>query len=99
MADDESVEVPLAVKTSDLPVRLASAVVMLAAAVAAIVVGGRVFDTFVLAVTLVAFVEFVLLVVRATANIPYRLAASIAGAIYFAFAGGVLAGAADFLIV
>lgn len=99
MADDDSTAVPLAVKTSDLPVRLASAAIMLAAAIAALVIGGRVFDTFVVAVALVAFVEFVLLVVRATANIPYRLAAIIAGGIYFALAGGVLAGAADFLIV
>lgn len=86
-------------KRSDLPVRLASAVIMLAVAIAALVIGGRTFDTFVVLVALVAFVEFILLVVKATLNIAFRLAAIIAGALYFGIAGGVLAGAADFLIV
>lgn len=99
MADGETVAVPLAVKTSDLPVRLASATVMLALAIGALVIGGRVFDTFVVLVALAAFVEFVLLVVKATANIPYRLAAILAGAVYFGLAGGVLTGAGDFVIV
>lgn len=99
MADGKSEEVPLAVKTSDLPVRLASAAVMIALAVGALVLGGTVFDTFVALVALATFVEFVLLVVRATDNIPFRLAALIAGALYIALAAGVLAGAGDFLIV
>ena len=99
MADGESVAVPLAVKTSDLPVRLASALVMLALAIGALVIGGRMFDTFVVLVALAAFVEFVLLVVKATADIPYRLAAILAGVLYFGLAGGVLAGAGDFVIV
>jgi phosphatidate cytidylyltransferase len=86
-------------KRSDLPVRLGSAVIMLAVAIAALVIGGRTFDTFVVVVALAAFAEFVLLVVKATSNIPFRLAAIIAGALYFGIAGGVLAGAADFLIV
>jgi phosphatidate cytidylyltransferase len=43
-------------KKSDLPVRLASAVIMLAAAIGALVVGGMVFDAFVVVVSLVAFV-------------------------------------------
>ena len=66
---------------------------------AAVVAGGAVFDTFVVLVALAAFVEFVLLVVKATPNIPFRLAAILAGVVYFGFAAGVLAGAADFLIV
>jgi phosphatidate cytidylyltransferase len=86
-------------KRSDLPVRLASAVIMLAVAIAALVIGGRVFDTFVVFVALVAFVEFVLLVVKATPSIAFRLAAILTGALYFALAGGVLAGAGDFLVV
>ncbi len=96
MADAEAVQEK---KKSDLPVRAASAVVMLAVATAALVVGGTVFDTFVVIVSLVAFAEFVLLVVGATANIPYRLAAIVAGALYFGIAAGILAGAGDFLIV
>ncbi len=86
-------------KGSDLPVRLASAVMMLAVAFAAIVVGGRVFDTLVVFVALIAFAEYILLTVRATANIPFRLAAILAGAAYFGLAAGVLVGAGDFLIV
>jgi phosphatidate cytidylyltransferase len=96
MADAETAP---AAKKSDLPVRAASAVIMLAVAIGALVAGGRTFDGFVLIVALVAFVEFVLLVVKATANIPFRFAAIVAGAIYFALGAGVLAGAADFLIV
>lgn len=99
MADDNAVPVPLSVRTSDLPVRLASAAVMLGVAVAALVVGGRVFDLFVAAVALAAFAEFVLLVLRAATNGPARLAAILAGAAYFALAAGILAGAGDFLVV
>lgn len=86
-------------KNADLPVRLASAAVMLILAIGALVIGGRTFDAFVVVVALVAFVEFVLLVVGATANVPYRLAAILAGAVYFGLAGGMLAGAGDFLVV
>lgn len=99
MADGETAEAQAPAKRRDLPVRLASAVIMLALAIAALVIGGPVFDGFVLIVALVAFVEFILLVVKATSNIPFRLAAIIAGAFYFALAGGVLTGARDFLIV
>ena len=98
MADAKAPET-VTVTRSDLPVRLGSAVIMLAVAIAAIVIGGRLFDSFVLLVALVAFVEFVLLVIKATTNIPFRFAAIIAGALYFGLAGGVLAGAGDFLIV
>ncbi|MCT2559752.1 phosphatidate cytidylyltransferase [Tsuneonella sp. YG55] len=96
MADADAAPKP---RQSDLPVRLASAVVMLALAIGALIAGGTVFDTFVVLVSLVAFAEFVLLVVGATAHVPYRLAAIIAGALYFGLAAAVLAGAGDFLIV
>jgi phosphatidate cytidylyltransferase len=100
MADVDTIEATSQpAKRSDLPVRLGSAVIMLAVAVAAIVIGGRLFQSLVLAVALVAFVEFILLVVKATANVPFRFAAIIAGAVYFGLAGGVLAGAGDFLVI
>lgn len=98
MADAE-VGVQGPANRSDLPVRLVSAVVMLAVAITALVAGGLAFQAFVVLVALAAFVEFILLVVRVTRNIPFRLAAILAGAVYFAVAGGVLAGAGDFLIV
>ena len=105
MADDNAggaapaEPLPMALKTADLPRRLASAVVMLALTVAALAIGGAVLDWFIVLVGLAAFVEFVLLVVRATANVPFRLAAMIAGALYFGLAAAVLAGAGTFLLV
>lgn len=79
-------KVPLAVRTSDLPVRIASAVVMLLLAGTAFALGGPWLPGFVALVAFVAFVEFVLLVVKATANVPYRLAAILAGAVYIGLA-------------
>ncbi|MFA9201486.1 MAG: phosphatidate cytidylyltransferase [Cypionkella sp.] len=84
---------------ADLPVRLLSAAVMLALALGALVVGGRVFDLLVAAVALVAFGEFVRLIFKATGSFALRLLAVLAGALYFALAAGVLMGAGDFLIV
>ncbi len=76
---------------SDLGVRVASAVVMLAVAGGAFYLGGRVFDTFIAAVALAAMVEFVLLVVKATRNVPFRLAGILGGAVYIGTAAVVLA--------
>ena len=90
---------PLNLRTADLPVRLASAAVLLALTVAAIWMGGVVLDAFIVAVALAAFVEFVLLVVRATPNVSYRLAAILAGALYFGLAALLLTGAGTFLLV
>ena len=91
--------VPLAVRTSDLPVRLASALVMLAVAGAAFWEGGALFDLFVGLVAFACFAEFTVLVSRATPNISYRLAALIAGGLYIGVAAAIVAGAGDFLIV
>jgi phosphatidate cytidylyltransferase len=90
---------PMAMRTADLPKRLASAVIMLALAGAALAMGGAVLDAFIVLVALIGFVEFVLLVVRATPNVPYRLAALIGGALYFGLAAAVLVGAGTFLLV
>lgn len=83
--------VPLAVRTADLPKRTASAVVMLAVAGAAIWLGGTVLQTFIALVALVCFVELILLIVRATGNLFYRLAAILAGAVYIGLAAAGLA--------
>jgi phosphatidate cytidylyltransferase len=91
--------VPMNVRTADLPKRLASAAVMLVLAIGAIWMGGVVLDTFIVAVALAAFVEFLLLVVRATSNVAYRLAAILAGALYFGLAAMVLTGAGTFLLI
>lgn len=88
--DGEAQAVPLAVKTSDLPKRAISALVMIALAVGALVAGDPWLDWFVLAVVLATFVEFVLLVVKATANVPFRLAGLLAGAVYMGLAGFML---------
>ena len=93
MADaNPSGSVPVSVKTSDLPKRAASAVIMLAVSAAAIWQGGAVLRTFIAVVALVCFAEFVLLVIRATHNLFFRLAALIAGAVYIGLAAVGLAG-------
>ena len=97
--NSESEPVPLKTRNADLPVRLASAAVMLAVAGVAVWQGGGLFDLFVGLVAFACFAEFVVLVVRATANVPYRLAALIAGALYIGVAAAIVAGAGDFLIV
>ncbi len=60
--------VPLAVRTSDLPKRAASAVVMLAVAGSAIWAGSPWLEALIAVVALVAIGEFVRLVLRATAR-------------------------------
>ena len=97
--NSESEPVPLKTRNADLPVRLASAAVMLAVAIGAVWQGGSLFDLFVGLVAFACFAEFVVLVVRATANVPYRLAALIAGGLYIGIAAAIVAGAGDFLIV
>ena len=83
--------VPLAVRTADLPKRVASAAVMLAVAGAALWAGGAVLTGFIALVALACFVEFVLLVLRATPNAISRTAAIIAGSAYIGGAGLILA--------
>ena len=85
------VTVPLSVRTSDLPVRIASALVMLTIAVLAVWVGGAWLDAFIAVVTLATLGEFVRLVFRATHKWIFRLLALIAGIAYIGFAGVVLA--------
>ncbi|WP_435417955.1 phosphatidate cytidylyltransferase [Parerythrobacter aurantius] len=93
MADVESVDtgnaVPvgrLAKGTSDLPVRVASAIVMLAILGAAIWFSDPYLDWLVMVVGLLCMAEFVVLVVKATPNVPYRLAAILAGGLYVGLA-------------
>lgn len=83
--------VPLAVRTADLPRRVASAAVMLVVAGAALWAGGSVLAGFIALVTLACFGEFVLLILRATPNWAVRLPAILAGAIYIGGAGAILA--------
>ena len=84
---------------SDLPLRLVSAAVMLALAVAAICFGGAVLDAFIAVVALAGFVEFARLVLLATPSLPLRAVAIVAGAAYFGLAAAILAGAGTFLLV
>ncbi|WP_298282976.1 phosphatidate cytidylyltransferase [Novosphingobium sp.] len=78
-------------KNADLPVRLASAVVMLAMAGLAFWAGGLVLDLFVAAVAFGVFVEYVLLCSK-IAESPIKLGPMvIAGAVYIGWAGLALA--------
>lgn len=99
MADDNSVQVPLSVKTSDLPVRLVSAVVLLLLACAALAAGGAVLDAFIVLVALIGFVELVRLVMAATGSWPLRIVGILAGAAYFGLAAATMTGAGTFLLV
>ncbi|QYJ08348.1 phosphatidate cytidylyltransferase [Qipengyuania flava] len=100
MADAETAEAakPQS-KTSDLPVRIVSALVMVAIAVGALVAGDPWFTWFIAAVILATFIEFLLLVVKATQNVPFRLAGLLAGAVYIGLAGVVLSRFPVFIVV
>ncbi|WP_231958741.1 phosphatidate cytidylyltransferase [Altererythrobacter sp. B11] len=91
MAEGESVPVPLAVRTSDLPVRAASAAVMLLVAGVALWLGGMVLDIFVALVAVVGFGEAALLIFRATPNLAVRLAGVLVAFFYIGLAASALA--------
>ncbi|MCA1661130.1 MAG: phosphatidate cytidylyltransferase [Novosphingobium sp.] len=80
MADAE------AARRSDLPIRLASAAIMLAALAAALIQGGTVFDGLVLVVAAAAFAEFARLAVKGFATPAARAAALLGGVVYFVWA-------------
>lgn len=84
------VRVPLSVRTSDLPKRLASAVALLVIAGAALAVGGTVLTAFLALVALLAFGEAVRLVLRATGNPAYRAAGILAALVYIGLAAAFL---------
>ena len=84
---------------TDLWIRILSAAVMLAVALAAVLIGGPVLDGFIVLVALVAFGEMVRLVMLATPSWPLRLLAMLAGAVYFWAAAAILVGAGKFLLV
>lgn len=75
---------------SDLPLRVTSAVVMLAVAGAALWAGGRALDLFIGVVALAAFIEFCLLIGRIIPAWPGRLAGIAAGALYIGLAAAML---------
>lgn len=74
-------------RNADLPVRIASAAVMLAVAIGAMVAGDPWLDIFIVAVVAATLVELVLLVMKATASLPLRILGITAGAVYVAAAG------------
>ena len=73
-------------RNADLPVRFASAVVLLAIVAGALWLNDPYKMWLIVIVALICFVEFVLLVTKATANVPYRLAGILAGAVYIGLA-------------
>ena len=91
LAAGETSAVPLATKASDLPMRVLSAAVMMAIAIAAVVAGDPWLDGFIALVALATFAEFVRLVVKATAKLPLRILALLLGAVYIGGAGYILA--------
>ncbi|MBO9517146.1 MAG: phosphatidate cytidylyltransferase [Porphyrobacter sp.] len=91
--------VPFKTRTADLPIRLASAAMMLAVLFLALWLGGQALDTFIYLVALIGFVEFMLLVFKATPRFFVRFPAVIAGAFYFGCAASIMTGAGTFLLV
>ena len=77
-------------KNADLPVRAASAVVMLAIAGFELWMGGWWLDIFILIVGLVSFAELARLVVLGTQSPLYRVMGLMAGALYVGFAAYTL---------
>lgn len=84
------VRVPLSVRTSDLPVRVASALVMLTIAGVAMWLGGVWFDLFIALVALASLFEFGRLVLRAADKLGWRLAGWAFGLLYIAAATATL---------
>lgn len=80
-----------AAKRSDLPVRAASAAVLLAVAGFAVWSGGLVFELFIAILALVVAGEFARLVWLAVGSTPLRHAALLAGAVYIGWAALALA--------
>lgn len=99
MAGGESVEVPLKVKTSDLPVRVASALVMLVIAAGAFIAGGVWLRGFIILAGIGCYIEFARLVWRASGSTLLRLVALLAGLVYIGAAAAVLEGAGQFLLI
>ena len=85
MADAETTLPPR--KNADLPARLASAAVMLAALFAALWAGGVWLDLFVVAVTAATLVEFVPLILKGFARLGQRSVGIVLGAAYIGLAG------------
>jgi phosphatidate cytidylyltransferase len=99
MADGESVEVPLKVKTSDLPVRVMSAAIMLAIAAGAFVAGGVWLRGFIILVAIGCYLEFARLIWRASGGRLARFVALAAGLLYIGASAAVLEGAGQFLLI
>lgn len=91
--------VPLSVRTSDLPKRVASAVVMLAIAAGVVIAGGWWLKGFIAIVALAGFGEFIRLISKATTNISYRVAGILAAALYVGIAAILLMQMAPFVQV
>jgi phosphatidate cytidylyltransferase len=106
LADDNVTPAAAPAKGSDLPVRAASAAVMLLIAGVALWVGGFLLDLLIVAAAAVCFYELVQLVLKATPNLALRVAAIGAGALYVGVAAlsltaihGVYVGAIVGLVV
>lgn len=81
---------PLAFRTSDLPKRAASALVMVTIAAIALALGGLWLDGFIALVALVCFFEFCRLVLQGVNTMPVRFSALVGGAIYIGLAAAIL---------
>lgn len=86
----KAVDVPLTIKTSDLPKRAASAVVMLLVAGTAIWLGGAIRDLFFALIGVICFLELARLIFRATTRPLMRGVGLLLGAAYIGYAAWLL---------
>lgn len=85
-AAKKAVEVPISVRTSDLPKRAASAVVMLAIAIGAFIAGGIWLKAFIYFVAAATFVELVRMVMRGGFTLLGKVGWLLFGAAYIGLA-------------
>ncbi len=85
-----AVTVPLSVRTSDLPVRAASALVMVAIAGCALWIGGWAWTTFAGLLGLGVFYEWASIVMRITQSLPRRIVGLLLGVAYIGFGAVVI---------
>lgn len=84
--------VPLAVRTSDLPVRIASALAMVTIAGVAAWLGGIWFDAFIVVVALATLFEFSRLIWRGASGAGWRIVGLGFGLVYISAAAWILMG-------
>lgn len=90
-SDAELEEIKEHSRRKTLGIRAASAIALIALGIGIYLgLGERGLDLLIAGIAAICFLEFIFLVVKATANVPYRLAAILTGAVYIGLAAIIL---------